>query len=73
MLRVLLLGSLVMAFLKCSLANAPPRALQTGMAFSPFQVSEIETPSSRATSLSLPAFLGNSSFPFSKATGQWIR
>lgn len=43
------------------------------MMFLPFQVSEMDTPSSRATSLSLPAFLGNSSLPFWKATGQWIR
>lgn len=39
----------------------------------PFQVSEMETPSSRATSSLLSDFVGERTSPLGKATGQWMR
>jgi hypothetical protein len=49
------------------------RALDLGSLVMASQVWDSETPSSRATSPSLPATLGKRASPLGKATGQWMR
>jgi hypothetical protein len=75
MVLALDLGSFVMAGKKSSVPVRSHAGVFQGcqIVHIPFQVSEMETPSSRATSSLLSDFVGKRTSPLGKATGQWMR